>query len=131
MVKDQVLYATGRRKNSIARVYMRQGSGKILVNNREFENYFVRPTARMVIHQPLKLVDQLENFDFYVRVNGGGLSGQAGAVRLGIARVLLAYNPKFRPVLKKAGLLTRDSREVERKKYGQSGARKRYQFSKR
>lgn len=129
--KDQVWYATGRRKESNARVYMKKGTGKIIVNHREFDHYFVRPTSRMVIQQPLDLTSNLESFDFYINVNGGGMSGQAGATRLGVARALITFDPALRGVLKKAGYLTRDSRTVERKKPGLAGARRRFQFSKR
>ncbi len=127
-------HQVGKRKNAIARVYLSQRSGDegvIRVNHRSFEDYFPRPTARMLILQPLQLTSTVGSFDIYVNVQGGGLSGQAGAVKHGIARALLEVDPAFRPVLKKAGHLTRDSREVERKKYGLSGARKRYQYSKR
>lgn len=129
--KEQVWYATGRRKDSNARVYLKRGTGKVLVNNREFENYFVRPTSRMVIQQPLELTETVGNFDIYINVRGGGSTGQAGATRLGVARALITFDPALRPTLKKAGLLTRDSREVERKKPGLRGARKRPQYSKR
>ena len=127
-------HQVGKRKNAIARDYLSKRSGDegvIRVNHRSFEDYFPRPTARMLILQPLQLTSTVGSFDIYVNVQGGGLSGQAGAVKHGIARALLEVDPAFRPVLKKAGHLTRDSREVERKKYGLSGARKRYQYSKR
>jgi len=127
---DQV----GKRKNAIARVYLRSrvgDSGVIRVNHRALEDYFPRPTARMLIMQPLELTSTVGQFDIVVNVQGGGSSGQAGAVKHGIARALLDVDPAFRPILKKAGHLTRDSREVERKKYGLSGARRRYQYSKR
>ena len=124
-------YGTGRRKSSAARVYLRPGSGKFEVNGRPFEEYFNSEFVKMVIRQPLVVTETTDRFDIMVRVRGGGFTGQAGALRHGIARALLEYNPEFRPALKKAGFLTRDSRKVERKKYGQPGARKRFQFSKR
>lgn len=128
---DIQYYGTGRRKTSTARVFLRPGKGNIEVNHRKFEEYFPNETLRMIIRQPLQLTNTTDKFDVYVNVNGGGISGQAGAVRHGIARALLEYNAEFRPVLKKAGLITRDPRRKERKKYGQKGARKRFQFSKR
>ena len=124
-------YGTGRRKDSVARVYLRPGKGNIVVNKRPVEDYFGRETLKMVLRQPLELTDSLENFDIFIKVRGGGLSGQAGAIRHGISRALLLALEDSRDVLKKAGMLTRDSRKVERKKYGQPGARKKYQFSKR
>jgi small subunit ribosomal protein S9 len=124
-------YGTGRRKTSIARVYLRPGSGQVTVNKRSLEQYFGREVLRKIALQPLGLTERGEQFDIYINVHGGGLSGQAGAVRHGISRALLAADEELRPPLKKAGMLTRDSRKVERKKYGQPGARKRYQFSKR
>ncbi len=124
-------YGTGRRKTSTARVFLRPGKGNIQINKRSFEEYFPNETLRMIIRQPLQLTNTLDKFDIYVNVEGGGISGQAGAVRHGITRALLEYNAEFRPVLKKAGLITRDPRRKERKKYGQKGARKRFQFSKR
>ncbi len=124
-------YGTGRRKTSTARVFLRPGKGIIQINRRSFEEYFPNETLRMIIRQPLQLTNTLDKFDVYVNVEGGGISGQAGAVRHGITRALLEYNAEFRPVLKKAGLITRDPRRKERKKYGQKGARKRFQFSKR
>lgn len=123
--------ATGRRKRSVARVTLIPGKGKITVNNRDFENYFPRETLRMIIRQPLHVTGLLGKYDVIANVNGGGLSGQAGALRHGIARALVAIDADLRPRLKKEGLLTRDPREVERKKYGQRGARRRFQFSKR
>lgn len=123
--------AIGRRKNSIARVRMMPGSGKMIANGDEMLAYFKRETLLMDIMQPLEVTENLNNFDFSIRVNGGGLSGQAGATRLGIARALLAYSEDYRLALKKAGFLTRDPRETERKKYGLAKARKRFQFSKR
>ena len=124
-------YGTGRRKGSVARVYIRPGKGNIVVNKRPVEDYFGRETLKMVLRQPLELTDSLKNFDIFINVHGGGLSGQAGAIRHGISRALLLALEDSRDVLKKAGMLTRDSRKVERKKYGQPGARKKYQFSKR
>ena len=123
--------SVGRRKQSIARVRMAPGSGKILVNGSELLDYFKRETLLMDIMQPLEVTENVSNFDFIIRVNGGGLTGQAGAVRLGISRALLAYSEDYRLSLKQAGFLTRDSRETERKKYGLAKARKRFQFSKR
>ena len=128
---DIQYYGTGRRKTSTARVYLRPGNGAIRVNRREFENYFPNETLRMIIHQPLRLTDTAGKFDILINVAGGGTAGQAGAVRHGITRALLEYNADLRPTLKKAGLVTRDPRKKERKKYGQKGARKRFQFSKR
>jgi small subunit ribosomal protein S9 len=128
---DIQYYGTGRRKTSTARVYLRPGSGKITVNKREFENYFPNEALQMIIRQPLRLTESAENFDIYVNVDGGGTAGQAGAVRHGITRALMEYNSDLRPTLKKAGLVTRDPRQKERKKYGQKGARARFQFSKR
>jgi small subunit ribosomal protein S9 len=124
-------YGTGRRKTSVARVYLRPGSGKITVNHRDFENFFPNQVLKMVIRQPLLLTETAEKFDILVNVVGGGSSGQAGAIRHGIARALLEYNAELRPRLKAAGFLTRDARQVERKKYGRPKARKRFQFSKR
>jgi len=129
-VVDQY-YATGRRKEAIAKVWIQPGEGSITVNKRDLGGYFGRKTAEMIVRQPLVLTENLESFDITATVLGGGLSGQAGALRLGISRALLVFNPDLRPTLKKAGFLTRDSREVERKKYGRAGARKRFQFSKR
>ena len=122
---------TGRRKRSVARVYLRPGSGNITVNERTFDDYFPNEVLKMIIRQPLSLTETVENFDIFVRVDGGGPSGQAGAIRHGITRALCEYNSELRPRLKKAGLLTRDPRMKERKKYGQRGARARFQFSKR
>ena len=123
--------AIGRRKSSIARVNMSSGKGAFIVNNRPIENYFGRDTLKMVMGQPLELLQLTGKYDVSAKVNGGGLSGQAGAIRLGIARCIEKINPDNRLSLKQAGMLTRDSREVERKKYGQPGARKKFQFSKR
>jgi small subunit ribosomal protein S9 len=128
---DIQYYGTGRRKTSTARVYLRPGSGEIQVNKRGFEDYFPNEALRMIIFQPLRLTDTAGKFNIFVNVDGGGTAGQAGAVRHGITRALLEYNADLRPVLKKAGLVTRDPRKKERKKYGQKGARKRFQFSKR
>jgi small subunit ribosomal protein S9 len=122
---------TGRRKESVARVRLVPGTGTIIVNGRPLDEYFGRETSKMILVEPLKLVDQMGKMDVFVNANGGGLSGQAGAIRHGISRALVGLNPEWRPVLKKAGFLTRDARAVERKKYGQPGARKRFQFSKR
>ena len=124
-------YGTGRRKSSVARVYLRPGKGNIVVNRTPIEDYFNRDSIKQVLKQPLALTSSLDDFDILVNVQGGGKSGQAGAVRLGIARALCEANPENRAVLKKSGLLTRDARKVERKKYGQPGARKKFQFSKR
>ncbi len=124
-------YATGKRKNAVARVWIKPGSGKIVVNERAVEVYFARPVLRMVLTQPLQLVDRLTQYDVMVSVNGGGLSGQAGAVRHGISKALTYYEPALRPPLKKEGFLTRDSRVVERKKFGRAKARRSFQFSKR
>ena len=125
------LTTTGRRKEAVARVRVVPGSGTITINERTLDEYFGRETAKMILVEPLKLVDQMGKLDVSVNVHGGGLSGQAGAIRHGITRALCEYNPEFRPVLKKAGFITRDARAVERKKYGRPGARKRFQFSKR
>lgn len=129
--KIEQYLGTGRRKRSVARVFLRPGSGKITVNGRAFENYFPTETSRIPAKLPLVTAEQGDRFDVLVLAHGGGVSGQAGAMRLGIARALIAYNAELRPLLKKAGLLTRDPRQHERKKYGQKGARKRFQFSKR
>jgi small subunit ribosomal protein S9 len=128
---DKQYYSTGRRKSSTARVFMKSGSGNITVNARALDEYFGRETARMVVRQPLGVVDMLKNFDFNVTVKGGGNSGQAGAIRHGITRALMEYDETLRPSLRSAGLVTRDAREVERKKVGLHKARKRPQFSKR
>jgi len=128
----EVYVSIGRRKASVARVRMTPGDGKIVVNGEEgLLNYFKRETLKMDIEQPLVLTDNMDKFDFTVRVDGGGLSGQAGAVRLGIARALLAYSEDYRKLLRQGGFVTRDPREKERRKYGLAKARKRYQFSKR
>jgi small subunit ribosomal protein S9 len=128
---DIQYYGTGRRKTSTARVYLRPGSGSIQVNKREFNNYFPNEALQMIIRQPLSLTDTMGKFDILVNVDGGGSAGQAGAVRHGITRALMEFNADLRPTLKKAGLVTRDPRQKERKKYGQKGARARFQFSKR
>ena len=124
-------YGTGRRKTSVARVYLRPGSGKIVVNRRDFDDYFPNQVLKMVIRQPLLLTETADKFDILVNVDGGGPTGQAGAIRHGISRALLEYNGELRPQLKAVGFLTRDARKVERKKYGRPKARKRFQFSKR
>ena len=124
-------YGTGRRKTSSARVYLRPGSGTIRENNKPFDEYFPNEMLKMIIRQPLVITETADRFDLHVRVCGGGCTGQAGALRHGIARALLTYNPELRGRLKEAGFLTRDPRKVERKKYGRPGARKRFQFSKR
>ena len=124
-------YGTGRRKGAIARVWVKRGSGKIEINGKKFEQYFARPVLRMVINQPFVSLKEENKFDITVTVVGGGLSGQAGAVRHGIARALDNYDPSFRKLLRQGGYLTRDSRVVERKKYGRAKARRSYQFSKR
>src|SRR4030042_5219188 len=128
---EKTFYATGKRKTSVARVWMRPGAGKVTINDQEMDGYFDLETARGMIFQPLELTGTVGQFDISVNVRGGGIKGQAGAVRHGITRALLTVKDEFRETLKKAGLLTRDSRIKERKKYGQKGARKRFQFSKR
>jgi len=122
---------TGRRKTSVARIFLRSGKGRITVNGRAFEHYFVGESTRAVVKQPLLAAEMADKFDILILANGGGLTGQACAARLGIARALIEFNSELRPKLKQLGLLTRDPREHERKKYGQKGARKRFQFSKR
>ena len=124
-------YGTGRRKSSVARVFMKAGSGKIVVNDKPVDEYFSRETGRMIVRQPLALTENLSTFDIMVNVAGGGESGQAGAVRHGITRALIEFSPEMKPTLKAAGLVTRDAREVERKKVGFHKARRRKQFSKR
>jgi len=124
-------YGTGRRKTSTARVYLRPGSGEVKVNQKAFDRYFPNETLRMIIRQPLQLTETVGKFDLVVNVTGGGPAGQAGAIRHGITRALIEFNADLRPTLKHAGLVTRDPRIKERKKYGQKGARKRFQFSKR
>ncbi|WKE66065.1 30S ribosomal protein S9 [Gallaecimonas kandeliae] len=128
---DNQYYGTGRRKSSTARVFIKQGSGSITVNQRSLEEYFGRETARMVVRQPLELVEMTEKLDLYITVSGGGISGQAGAIRHGITRALMEYDESLRPTLRKAGFVTRDARQVERKKVGLRKARRRPQFSKR
>ncbi|HMU38666.1 MAG TPA: 30S ribosomal protein S9 [Pseudomonadota bacterium] len=130
-VERNAVYATGRRKEAVARVWMMPGSGKVTINRRDIDNYFGRATSKMVLRQALELTAQSANYDVYVNVMGGGLSGQANAIRLGITRALLKVNAGFRSALKSAGYVTRDPRRKERKKYGQRGARARFQFSKR
>jgi small subunit ribosomal protein S9 len=124
-------YATGKRKNAVARVWIKPGAGRVTVNGRELEVYFARPVLRMIISQPFLVADRLGQFDVVCTVVGGGLSGQAGAVRHGISKALTFYEPGLRPALKAGGFLTRDSRVVERKKYGRAKARRSFQFSKR
>lgn len=124
-------YATGRRKESAARVWVKPGSGVVMINGRSIDQYFARPVLQMLLHQPFQVTDRLGQFDVMATVKGGGLSGQAGAVRHGISRALSLYEPELRPALKKVGFLTRDSRKVERKKYGRRKARRSFQFSKR
>ena len=128
---DNVYYGTGRRKSSTARVYLSKGTGKITINHRTLEHYFGRETARMVVRQPLEKIGRIADFDVLVNVAGGGNTGQAGAIRHGIARALLVHDEELRPTLRKAGYLTRDARKVERKKVGLHKARKRPQYSKR
>jgi small subunit ribosomal protein S9 len=131
MAAAQTIHEIGKRKSAKARAYVKKGTGKIVVNRKPMEEYFTRPTSQLVVQQPLVLTNYLGKYDIFVNVRGGGPSGQAGATRHAIARALLQVDPNTRAVLKKEGLLTRDSREVERKKPGRSGARKRFQFSKR
>lgn len=124
-------YGTGRRKESTARVFIKQGSGKLEINGKSLEQYFGRPTSRMVVTQPLELLELTDKLDIYVTVVGGGISGQAGAIRHGLTRALIQYDETFRSALRKAGFVTRDARAVERKKVGLHKARKRPQYSKR
>lgn len=124
-------YATGRRKESVARVWLKPGAGRITVNGRDVETYFARPVLRMIMNQPFEAAGRAQQFDVMCTVKGGGLSGQAGAVRHGISRAMVAFDPSLRPSLKSGGFLTRDSRRVERKKYGLAKARRSFQFSKR
>jgi small subunit ribosomal protein S9 len=124
-------YATGKRKDAVARVWIKPGSGKITVNGRDVEVYFARPVLRMILRQPLEVAKRSGQYDLMITVAGGGLSGQAGAVRHGLAKALTHYEPELRPALKREGFLTRDSRVVERKKYGKKKARRSFQFSKR
>jgi small subunit ribosomal protein S9 len=130
-VEKNAFYATGRRKQAVARVWMMPGSGKILINRRDIDDYFGRATSKMILRQPLELTETVNRYDIFVNVAGGGLSGQADAIQHGITRSLMKINAAFRPALKKAGHVTRDPRIKERKKYGQRGARARFQFSKR
>lgn len=130
-VKSYDLHTIGRRKSAVARVYVSRGTGKISINKRDVANYFPKATSRYIVFQPLNLMKVTESYDFHINVKGGGVTGQAGAIRLGIARALLKLTPNSRGELKVAGFLTRDARKVERKKPGKSGARKSYQFSKR
>nr|AAV39596.1 ribosomal protein S9 [synthetic construct] len=131
MTAENQYYGTGRRKSSAARVFIKPGNGKIVINQRSLEQYFGRETARMVVRQPLELVDMVEKLDLYITVKGGGISGQAGAIRHGITRALMEYDESLRSELRKAGFVTRDARQVERKKVGLRKARRRPQFSKR
>ncbi len=131
MVKTEIYYATGRRKTSVARVYMSKGKGVFIVNKRPMNEYFGRETSSMIINQPLDTSDMKDKFDFNIMVKGGGDTGQAGAIRLGVTRALILYNNDLRGVLRKAGFVTRDARIVERKKVGRKKARKSEQFSKR
>ena len=124
-------YATGKRKDAVARVWIKPGPGQIIVNDKPVETYFARPVLRMILQQPLHVADRAGQYDIIVTVNGGGLSGQAGAVRHGLAKALTHYEPELRPSLKREGFLTRDARVVERKKYGKKKARRSFQFSKR
>ncbi len=124
-------YGTGRRKRSVARVFLRPGTGKILINKRELSEFFKRDIYKIIIKEPLEVTERLDSFDVFATVKGGGTTGQAGALRHGLARALVNFSEEYRPTLRKAGMLTRDAREVERKKYGLKGARARYQFSKR
>lgn len=129
--KSYDVHTIGRRKSAVARVYVSRGTGKIVINTRDVVNYFPKATSRYIVNQPLNLMKVNEAYDFKINVKGGGVTGQAGAIRLGIARAILKLNPSSRAELKLAGFLTRDARKVERKKPGKSGARKSYQFSKR
>jgi len=124
-------YGTGKRKSSTARIFLTPGTGKVVINSVDYQKYFHGKTQHGIILQPLKITENLEKFDLFINVSGGGYNGQAGAIRHGVSRALLEFDPELRPTLKKAGFLTRDPRIKERKKYGQPGARKRYQFSKR
>ena len=128
---EEKYYATGKRKTTVARVWLKPGGGTIEVNKRAFDDYFPRETLRMTVLQPFELTNTMGQFDVYANVNGGGMSGQAGAIKHGISKALMTYNEKYREVLKKAGFITRDPRVKERKKYGQRGARARFQYSKR
>jgi small subunit ribosomal protein S9 len=131
MAQENTFYATGKRKNAIARTWIKPGKGEITINGRSLDDYFTVYTAKTIISQPLLLTNTQDRFDIKVKVIGGGIMGQAGAIRLGITRALMEYDGDLRPALKKAGFVRRDPREKERKKYGQKGARARFQFSKR
>ncbi|NQU03614.1 MAG: 30S ribosomal protein S9 [Syntrophaceae bacterium] len=122
---------TGKRKTAIARVRMEDGDGQFIVNKRNFDDYFTRATLKKLVHQPLDITEKRDKFNIYVNVKGGGISGQADAIKHGISKALVQYDEELKPILRKAGFLTRDAREKERKKYGQPGARKRFQYSKR
>ncbi|MBW2478233.1 MAG: 30S ribosomal protein S9 [Deltaproteobacteria bacterium] len=128
---EQRFYATGKRKTSVARVWLKPGAGNIVINKRSMDDYFGRPTSKMIVRQPLELTENVNKFDIFVNVSGGGPSGQAGAIKHGITKALLEVDPELRQTLKKAGFITRDSRIKERKKYGRRGARRSFQFSKR
>ena len=132
-VRDELgrSYATGKRKDAVARVWIKPGSGKVTVNGKEMDTYFARPVLQMILRQPFQVAGVVDQFDVYATVKGGGLSGQAGAVKHGVSKALQLYDPTLRAALKAAGFLTRDSRVVERKKYGKAKARKSFQFSKR
>lgn len=127
----EAYYGTGKRKTAVARTWLKPGKGSMTINQRDVDDYFRRETAKMIVEQPLVLTDTYGSFDVTVNVSGGGISGQAAAVRHGITKALLQVNPEFRPILKRAGFVTRDPRVKERKKYGQKGARARFQYSKR
>ncbi len=131
MAATQSFYGTGKRKSSVARVWLKPGTGKITVNTKSLDDYFGRETSKMIVRQPLELTENVDKFDIYVTVRGGGDSGQAGAIKHGITKALLEANNELRATLKKAGFITRDSRVKERKKYGKAAARKSFQFSKR
>ena len=131
MEKLEQYYGTGRRKSSVARIYLRPGNGQIIINRKDINVYFGRETLKMLVKQPLELCEITDSYNVLVNVSGGGLSGQASAIRHGLARAIEKANSEMRPLLKKAKMLTRDARRVERKKYGQPGARKRFQYSKR
>ncbi|SHE58157.1 SSU ribosomal protein S9P [Desulfacinum infernum DSM 9756] len=128
---EQRFYATGKRKSAVARVWIQPGTGRVIINKKPIDEYMDRETSKMVVHQPLMLTGTYGKVDIFVNVHGGGVSGQAGAIKHGISKALIEFNPEFREVLKRAGFITRDSRVKERKKYGQRGARARFQYSKR
>lgn len=130
-MEEKRFYATGKRKNAIARVWLKEGEGKITVNKKSMEEYFTRETSKMIIRQPFEITKTVNKYDVNVNVSGGGVSGQAGAIKHGISKALIQAEPELRPILKKAGFLTRDARIKERKKYGRKAARRRFQFSKR